>query len=108
MANTHDKRPLTQIDLLDALAQEVTATEDGVRAHISNSLADHSPPKRLKKKHDPTKSTEVHQQLTPSDANLMAVAPLAPKSPWQTYKKLFDLQLGDKNYFAVAEKKLKC
>lgn len=105
MANNHDKRPVTQIDLLDALARDATATEDGVRGKINKSPADHSSPKRLKKKHDPTKSTEVHQELTSSEADLMAVAPLAPKSPWQTYKKLFDLQLGDNDYFAVAEKK---
>ncbi len=105
MANNHDKRPLTQIDLLDALARDATATEDGVQAHISKSLAERSPPKRLKKKHDPMKSTGVPQQLTPSDADLMTAAPLAPKSPWQTYKKVFDLQLGDKDYFTIAEKK---
>ncbi|TQV90525.1 hypothetical protein IF1G_10848 [Cordyceps javanica] len=121
MSDRHGERPLTHIDLQDALARAAPDSDRRIDGTDSSSFDNRFPPKRLKKKKEDesmpielhqqsTKPldispTEVHQQSTKLNAKLIAAAPRAPKSPWQTYEKVFDLQLGDRDYYTVAEKK---
>ncbi|KAF1733553.1 hypothetical protein CRV24_007457 [Beauveria bassiana] len=107
MSERRGKRPPTQIDLQDALARATPETDPRIEGPNSGSLDNRFPLKRLKNKdQNASMPIGVHQQSTKSDAGLKAAAPRAPKSSWQTYEKLFDLQLGDNDYFTVAEKKV--
>ncbi|KAJ2982470.1 hypothetical protein NQ176_g1366 [Zarea fungicola] len=101
----YNKKRDTEINLQDAKAKEPPLTNDVVEIkYPSKQPTGPSAPKRLKKKHDPTVAT-TDPQLTKNNEELITAPPAVSKLPWDTYQKLFDLQLGDSDYFTVAEKK---
>lgn len=104
MSADHRKRPLTHINLDRAGVQDPPATDDATRVNHGKALEGRSAPKRLKKKqNDAVNPTGPHDHEKRADGSFVVV-PAAAKSPWDTYQKLYDLQLGDIDYFTVAEK----
>ncbi|TQV90170.1 protein kinasedomain-containing protein [Cordyceps javanica] len=107
MSDYFTKRPLTQIDLEAGLAEATKRTDGPTEAQNSRSLENGLSSKRPENTQDVPMRIGAHQQSTQQpvkvDANLMVSAPRAPKTPRQTYEKLFDLQLGDCDYYTVAE-----
>ncbi|KAJ2976443.1 hypothetical protein NQ176_g4952 [Zarea fungicola] len=104
MSVKYNKKRDTEINLQDAKAKDPPLAGEVVQINYSKQPTGPSAPKRLKKKHDLTVAT-TDPQLTKNNEASITVAPVAPKLPWDTYQKLFDLQLGDSDYFTVAEKK---
>jgi hypothetical protein len=104
-ADHRKKRPPTHIDLDSAGAQGPPIADDLASASHGEALEGSSTPNRLKKKKkvDAFKPTETPKHAKRADDSFVVV-PTAPKSPWGTYQMLYDLQLGDIDYFTVAEK----
>ena len=105
-ADHRKRRPPTHIDLDSAGAQGPPITDDLKSVNHGEPLEEgSSTPNRLKKKKkvDAVKSTETLKDVKCADESFVVV-PVAPKSPWDIYQVLYDLQLGDIDYFTVAEK----
>lgn len=97
----HNKRPCTQIDFRAVYAEGVPATDDAAYPNRCTDVEDHASSTRPQKKLSLDKPTDTYQHIESDD--LMVAVPWAAKPPGETYQMLFDLQIGDKDYFTVAE-----
>lgn len=104
MRKHHGKRPGTQIFLQDACAEDMPLADDAAERGDYQGVDDQSAPKPPQKQANLAQRAHAHQHIENDDA--MAAAHWETKSPWDMYQPLFDLQLGDVDYFTIAEQKI--
>ncbi|EJP61377.1 uncharacterized protein BBA_09673 [Beauveria bassiana ARSEF 2860] len=104
MSAHYNKIRYSEIKLQDVPAREAFVAQDGREMSHDTPTEPRNAPKRLKKKQSPTTSTDDCQPARKNDGSITP-APAPVRLPQDTYLKLFDLQLGDSDYFTVAEEK---
>ncbi|EJP60717.1 uncharacterized protein BBA_10335 [Beauveria bassiana ARSEF 2860] len=92
----------SEIKLQDVKAQNIPFADDAMVMNRNTPTGDPPAPKRLKKKLCPPTPTDDRLPTKKND-DLITTAQVAVKVPQDTYRRLFDLQLGESNYFTVAE-----
>lgn len=102
MSVQYNKIRNSEIKLQDVKAQYIPFADDAMVMNRHRPTGVPPAPKRLKKKQCPPTPTDDRLPTKKSDG-LITTAPVAVKVPQDTYRRLFDLQLGESDYFTVAE-----
>lgn len=101
--NHHNKRPFTQIDLQAAYTEGVPATDAALSPNNYNFVENYAASTGTRKGLNVAKLTDISPRIESDD--VAAAVPWATKSPSYMYQTLFDLKIGDVDYFTVAEEK---